>query len=319
MMADSKQLTPDDIEQVITEEEIPLRSRTFSPDTVDEVFRYGAVVGSVIKKHNRISRGADLARKLILQAEENDTSFNSGTVVLADEMIHSKGRFKRYWHAPEGGIWMTLAMANTLLPENSLLLPMAAGVACCETMRHYGIDARIKWVNDNLVGKKKIAGILTETFTGPRYREEYILIGIGLNVNNDSFPDDLSDTAISMKNCLNRRVNLQEVIARLLAKLRWNIGLLFYEEAGYLEKYGGIAVSDIQGTGISPEGEHLLLQSYKQLTDMFNRRVLFGFDVQKSPQFEAKIVGLDNTGGLVLQMIDSSRITQHSGEIIYLD
>lgn len=319
MMADSKQLTPDDIERVITEEEIPLRSRTFSPDTVDEVFRYGAVVGSVIEQHSRISRGAELARQLILQAEENDTSFNSGTVILADEMIHSKGRFKRYWHAPEGGIWMTLTLANTLLPENSLLLPMAAGVACCETMRHYGIDARIKWVNDTLVGKKKISGILTETFTGPRFREEYILIGIGLNVNNDSFPDDLSDTAISMKNCLNRRVNLQEVIARLLTKLRWNIGLLFYEEAGHLEKYGGIAVSNFQGTGISPEREHLLLQSYKQLTDMFNRRVLFGFDVQKSPQFEAKIIGLDNTGGLVLQMIDSSRITQHSGEIIYLD
>jgi len=318
-MADPRQLTPDDIEQVITEEEIPLRSRTFSPDTVDEVFRYGGVVGSVIEQHSRISRGAELARQLILQTEENDTSFNSGAVILADEMVHSKGRFKRYWYAPEGGLWMTLALANTLLPESSLLLPMAAGVACCEALNHYGVEARIKWVNDTLVGKKKISGILTETFTGPRFGEEYILIGIGLNVNNNRFPDDLTDTAVSMKTCLNREVNLQEVIARLLVKLRWNIGLLFYEEAAHLENHGGIALRNTQETGILPGDGHLLLKSYKKLTDIFNRRVLFGFDVQKSPQFEAKIIGLDNTGGLILELVDSSRIIQHSGEIIYLD
>jgi len=318
-MTNSKQLTPDYIEQIIINEEAPLRSGAFAPDTVDEVFRYGAVVGSIIEHHSRIPRGADSARQLILQSEENNTSFNSGTVILADEMMHSKGRFKRYWHAPKGGLWMTLALVNTLLPESSLLLPMAAGVACCETLRHYGVEARIKWVNDTLVGKKKISGILTETFTGPRFGEEYILIGIGLNVNNDRFPDDLSDTAVSMKTCLNKEVILQEVIARLLAKLRWNIGLLFYEEARHLEKHGGIAVSNTQKTVNSPGDEHLLLKSYKNLTDIFNRRILFGFDVQKSPQFEAKIIGLDNTGGLILEMIDSSRIIQHSGEIVYLD
>ena len=47
--------------------------------------------------------------------------------------------------------------------------------------------------------------------------------------------------------------------------------------------------------------------------------MLFGFDVQESPQFEATVIGLDNTGGLILEMDDSSRIVQHSGEIIYLD
>jgi len=318
-MTDSNLLSPDYIQQVTTEEEIPLRSRTFAPDTVSEVFRYGAVVGSIIEHHNRIPRGAESARQLILQAEEKNTSFNSGTVILADEMMHSKGRFKRNWHAPKGGLWMTLALVNTLLPESSLLFPMAAGVACCEVLRQYGVKAHIKWVNDTLVGKKKISGILTETFTGPRFGEEYILIGIGLNVNNDRFPDDLSDTAVSMKSCLNKEVNLQEVIARLMVKLRWNIGLLFYEEAGHLEKHGGIGLNNTQETGISSEDEHLLLKSYKNLTDIFNRRVLFGFDVQKSPQFEAKIIGLDNTGGLILEMIDSSRIIQHSGEIIYLD
>jgi hypothetical protein len=55
------------------------------------------------------------------------------------------------------------------------------------------------------------------------------------------------------------------------------------------------------------------------LTDIVNRRVLFGFDVQKNPQFEAKVIGLDGSGGLILEMEDSSTVVQQSGEIIYLD
>lgn len=318
-MTDPKQLTPGYIQQITDKEEIPLRSKLFTPETVKTVLRYGAVVGSIIDQHSRISRGAEWARRLILAAEEKNKSFHSGTVILADEMIHSKGRFKRYWHAPKGGLWMTLALVNTLLSESSFLLPMAAGVACCEVLRHYGIEAHIKWVNDTLVDNRKISGILTETFTGPRFGEEYILIGIGINVNNDLFPAELSDTAISMKSCLSKEIILQEVIARLLVKLRWNIGLLFYEEARHLEKHGGVAISNKAEPENLPEDEHLLLKSYKSLTDIFNRRILFGFDVQENPQFEAKIIGLDNTGGLILEMVDSARIVQHSGEIIYLD
>jgi BirA family biotin operon repressor/biotin-[acetyl-CoA-carboxylase] ligase len=318
-MTSSKQLTPDYIQKIINEEEIPLRSNSFGPEIPQLALRYGGVVGSVIVQHSQISRGAEWARQLILETEEKNESFHNGTVILADEMINSKGRFKRYWHAPKGGLWMTLALANTLLPESSLLLPMAAGVACCEVLRHYGVMAHIKWVNDILVDNKKISGILTETFTGPRFGEEYILIGIGINVNNDLFPTELSETAISMKSCLNKEINLQEVIARLLVKLRWNIGLLFYEEAKHLEKHGGIAISNGAESETLFKDEHLLLKSYKSLTDILNRRVLFGFDVQKNPQFEAKIIGLDNTGGLILEMVDSSRIVQHSGEIVYLD
>ena len=318
-MTNSIQLTPGYIEQLIEQEEIPLRNSSFDPDITQSAFRYGGSIGSVIEQHNQISRGSDLARKLILAAEEKNESFQSGTIILADEMMHSKGRFKRSWHAPKGGLWMTLVLVNTLLPESSLLLPMAAGVACCEVLRHYGVEAHIKWVNDTMVDNRKISGILAETFTGPRFGEEYILIGIGLNVNNDLFPAELSDTATSMKSCLNKEISLQEVLARLITKLRWNIGLLFYEEARHLEMHGGIAISNETETGDLLGDGHLLLKSYKRLTDIFNRRVLFGFNVQENPQFEAKVIGLDNTGGLILEMVDSSRIVQHSGEIIYLD
>ena len=318
-MTSSKKLTPEHIRQLIEREEIPLRSRTFERETVEAVLRYGAVVSSVIKHYPNIPRGMDRARQLIQNAEENNQSFYSGTVILADEMLQSKGRFKRSWHAPKGGLWLTLIMVNTLLPESNLLVPMAAGVACCEVLRDLGVSAHIKWVNDVLADNRKISGILTETFTGTYSGEEYVLIGIGINVNNDIFPAELEDNSTSIKSCLNKEVSLQETGARLLIKLRWNIGLLYYEEARHLDVHGGIAKRE----GLQSEdvlgNDHMLLQSYKSLTDIFNRRVLFGFDVQENPQFEATVVDLDSSGGLILELDDSTRIIQHSGEIIYLD
>lgn len=318
-MTGSPQLTPDHIRQFINESEAALRGKHFSHEILQAVFRYGAFVGSDIEQHERVSRGADSLRQRIRQAEEENRSFPSGMVILADEMEHSKGRFQRYWHAPRGGLWMTLGLANTLLPQNSLFLPMAAGVSCCEVLRDYGIEAHIKWVNDTLVENRKISGILTETFTGQSFGEEYILIGIGINVNNCHFPTELSQTATSMKSCLHREINLQEAVVKLLAKLQWNIGLIYFEEARHLEENGGIAVQAETSDENQPKADHLLLRSYKKLTDIVNRRVLFGFDVQKNPQFEAKVVGLDNSGGLILETDDGSRVVQHSGEIIYLD
>ena len=312
-------LSPEYIQQIINEEEIPLRSGTYEPDTVKSILRYGAVVGSVIQHFPSIPRGMEKARRLIHESEVKNRSFHSGTVILADEMTQSKGRFERSWHAPKGGLWMTLVMVNTLLPESSLLLPMAVGVSCCEVIRHYGIPAHLKWVNDVLVDGRKISGILTESFTGQKSGEEFVLLGIGININNDIFPPELADKTASVKSYIKREVAVPELAARLLAKLRWNLGLLHYEEARHLEENGGIAIQMEAATNDVRADEHLLVQSYKNLTDMFNRRVLFGFDVQEDPQFEANVVGLDNSGGLILEMDDYSRIIKHSGEIIYLD
>lgn len=318
-MALSKEFTADYIETIMKEEEIPLRCLKFAPDTVTAILRYGALVGSTIEHYPRLPRGMDKARYRIREAEEKGRSFHSGTVILADEMAQSKGRFKRSWHAPKGGLWMTLALVNTLLPDSNLLVPLAVGVACCEVLRFYGIDAQIKWVNDVLADNKKIAGVLTQTFTGSRTGEEYVLAGIGINVNNEAFPAELAKNATSIKSCLHNKIRLAEIAARLIIKLRWNIGLLHYEEARQLDEYGGIGRSNEMWIGSTPAHQHLLLESYESLTDVFHRRVLFGFNVQEDPQFEAKVVGLDTSGGLIMELDDASRITRHSGEITYLD
>jgi len=316
-MTTSNKLTPDLVQQIIDREEIPLRSRTFNPEVVKKVFRYGAMVGLIIEHHEHLDRGMDRARQLINEIEETDRSFPSGMVILADTMNNSKGRFQRSWDAPTGGLWLTLIIVNTLLAEFSRLYPLAAGTACCELLLGYDIPAHIKWVNDVMVSGKKIAGVLTESTVG-RHSEEYILIGIGINANNDIFPDEIADIAVSMKHKLNKNSDLTMLSARMLAKLCWNIGLLHFDEARHLAEDDRPETVPAKSTHIN-NLNNFLLTSYSQLTDIYNRRVIFGFDVQKNPQYEATILGLDKTGGLILKLDDGATVIEHSGEIIYLD
>jgi BirA family biotin operon repressor/biotin-[acetyl-CoA-carboxylase] ligase len=317
-MATSKELTPDLVRQIIDQEEIPLRSRKYDPEVVKTIFRYGAIVGSTIEHHEHLARGMDRAHRLINDTEESKQSFPSGMVILAETMDNSKGRFERSWDAPIGGLWLTLVVVNTLLPESSRLFPLAAGTACCELLQEYNIPARIKWVNDVLVGGKKIAGILTETSVGSHSNEEFILIGIGINANNDTFPDEIADTAAAMRPALGQTVDLTMLAAKLMVKLRWNIGLLHFEEAIHLEN-DDRAETFPHTPHIVSSHKNLLLASYSKLTDIYNRRVIFGFDVQKDPQYEATILGLDETGGLILRLDDGATVVEHSGEIIYQD
>jgi BirA family transcriptional regulator, biotin operon repressor / biotin---[acetyl-CoA-carboxylase] ligase len=298
------------VRQVVREEESRSRAADFAPETLTAILRYGAPVGSVIERHPRLCRGMDHARRLIAEKEEQGLSFPTGTIILANELTGGQGRFRRLWHAPPGGLWMTLVLVNTLLPATTRLLPLAAGLACCEAVRDHGIDARLKWVNDVHVSGRKLAGILTETMIGPRYREEYILIGMGVNVNNLQFPQELSSLAVSMRELLGRLIDMELFAARFIAKLVWNIGLLHFQEQQQLEK----------ADGWHQEGEPLLLGNWRRLSDTIGRRVLFGYDVQKQPQYEAMAEALNGDGALVLRTIPGGDLlTEYSGEIVYLD
>jgi len=299
------------IQQRIQEVEVPLRLKQYPPEVVSAVYRYGAPVSSTIEHLPQADRLMSLARQRIDEYEERNHSFPSGMVLLADALTASRGRFRRFWHAPPGGLWLTLVMANTLLPENMALYPLAAGAACCETVRTYGIDARVKWVNDVHLHGRKICGVLTESCRSRKYGDEYVLVGVGINVNNTDFPDDLRDLAISVKNILGHDVDLAEFACRLLAKFAWFFGLLCHDEQQRLDADDGSSTQ-------LPES--LLLASWRELSDTVGRRVWFGYDVQLQPQYRAEVLGLAADGGIVLRQLDSgAEIIEHSGELLYID
>ncbi len=293
--------SPDLLTSYIAQTEMDRRSAG-SPFPPGDIFRYGAIVASHIKQYPSLPRAMDEARNHIRLAAREGRSFASGSVLFAQTLTGGKGRFRRPWHAPEGGLWLVVALFNQWLPQTTRLLPLAAGVSACQTVRQFGLDGELKWVNDVLVGGKKICGILSETFICQESSEEFILVGIGLNVNNTQFPEDLTSLATSMKTCAGHAFDLHGVALDLLAKLRWNIGLLTYGEE-------------------EVEGDHgSFMASYRALCKSCGQRVSFGFDVQNNPQYTATVKAICADGGIVLHHLqDGVDIVEHGGELIYLD
>lgn len=288
--------------------ELALRSRSGSAVGVEEILRYGAFVGSAVECHSFLDRAMDYSRAHIAAMEKAGRSVHNGTVILADCLGASKGRFDRVWHAPAGGLWGCLIHANTLLTRSRGLISLAVGVACCEAVREMGAAAQVRWVNDVLVEGRKVAGFLIEGFISPCYREEYNLVGFGININNSHFPPDLRGTAIALAEALGHPLDLNLFARTFLAKLSFNLGLLYYEEERELR-------DEQDSTG---KGDHRLLQNWRQLSDTIGRRVVYGLDVLQKPQYRAVVEGISDTGGIVLRLDDGHEKTEYCGEIRYL-
>jgi len=279
----------------------------FTVSAVNKIFRYGAPVGTVFRPYRQLDRCMDSLQQLMVEAENRGEVLAAGTVVQADVLTGSCGRFSRSWYAPAGGIWLAMAWPDTLLPEFSRLLPFAVGLACCRMIRSYRVDASLQWVNNVLVSGKKIAGILCQTVLSPQ-GERYHLLGVGINVNNRFFPEELQDDAVGLAGLYGQPISLEECTGRLLAELSWTLGLLCYDEALALQEQESCEQGRFS----------LLLRSWQQYSNIRGQRVQYGFDVQKKPLYRAVITGLDPCGGLIMELQDGSTITEYSGEIRYL-
>lgn len=273
-----------------------------------EIYRYGAFVGANIQTHASLPRAMEHSRRIIQDLASSNRSVESGTVILADTMTHSKGRFTRNWHAPLGGVWGCLIHGNNLLPESRQFIPMAVGLACCETVQEYvGEDAKLRWVNDVLFRGQKLAGFLVESYTEPIYGEEFTMVGFGINVNNCTFPGELDGLAVSLKQHLGYSIDLSDFTARFLAKLAWHFGVIYFEESRSLagDGYSGM------------DGLHLILSRWKELSDTIGQDVVYGFDVMTAPQYNGRVKNVDEMGGLVIRLDDGFEKTEYSGEVRY--
>ncbi len=114
-------------------------------------------------------------------------------LIYADEQSAGKGRRGASWHSPEGGIWMTIGLFGLEVSSNFTLF---TGVCLHQALNKFigEGDCRIKWPNDIMLNDKKICGIHTEHIQFHRYH----LIGIGINVNNREFPQDIESIASSI-------------------------------------------------------------------------------------------------------------------------
>jgi BirA family biotin operon repressor/biotin-[acetyl-CoA-carboxylase] ligase len=123
---------------------------------------------------------------------------DEGSCVIATHQTAGRGRHGRTWLSePGAGLYFSVVLRPQIEPRFLPLITLMAGVAVYDSLREFQLAPDIKWVNDVLVGEKKISGILAETVETSRGAA--VVLGIGINLTSRDFPDEIAETATSIE------------------------------------------------------------------------------------------------------------------------
>ena len=137
------------------------------------------------------------------------SELNNGDIVFAQEQTNGRGRHGNIWISPIGNLYFSFYLKEELLHNQLFYYLMKSSIAVINTLKKYNINAKIKYPNDIIIDRKKIAGILIES--NGYQKIEYLIIGIGININETIFRD-LKYNAISFKNLLEKEVDPKDVL-----------------------------------------------------------------------------------------------------------
>lgn len=219
-----------------------------------------------------------------------EKGYSSGTLVVADKQESGKGRRGRSWVSPSGtGIFMTLMIKPDINPNNASMLTLVAALAVAKAITSVtGEEALIKWPNDIVVNGKKVCGILTEMNAQFDYIN-HIVVGIGINVHNESFPEEISQMASSlMIEAGGKRFHRAQIIAETMA---------------YFEQY--------YDTFLKTQDLSALVREYDEL--LVNRNKSVRVLDPKEP-FDGKAMGITPKGELIVDTWESRKLVS-SGEV----
>ena len=219
-----------------------------------------------------------------------EKGYPSGTLVVADKQESGKGRRGRSWVSPSGtGIFMTLMIKPDINPNNASMLTLVAALAVAKAITSVtGEEAMIKWPNDIVVNGKKVCGILTEMNAQFDYIN-HIVVGIGINVHNESFPEEISQMASSlMIEAGGKRFHRAQIIA---------------ETMSYFEQY--------YDTFLKTQDLSALVREYDEL--LVNRNKSVRVLDPKEP-FDGKAMGITSKGELIVDTWESRKLVS-SGEV----
>lgn len=216
-----------------------------------------------------------------------------GTLVVAESQTAGKGRRGRSWSSPPGSsIYMSYLLRPKIPPCSASMLTLLAGMACARAIREEtGLEPAIKWPNDLVLRGKKICGILTE-MSAELEEIHYIFTGIGINVNQTEFPEEIQKTATSLKlesQDPDREIRRSALIASCM---QW------FEH--YYEKF--LSLGDFSG----------LKEEYEGMLANLGREVLV---LDPAGEYKGICRGIDETGQLLVELPGKGEKTVLSGEV----
>lgn len=213
----------------------------------------------------------------------------TGTLVVADRQDAGRGRRGRSWEGPAGnGIYMTLVLKPEINPNNASMLTLVAALAVSGAITTCtGVKAGIKWPNDIVMDGKKVCGILTEMSAQFDY-VNHIVVGIGINVHNESFPKEIEDVATSIYLQSGEHINRARLIEEILEQF---------------ERYYAIYLKTEDLSGLVNEYNSRLVNMQQKV------RVL-----DPNEPYEGKAMGITGRGELIVDTWESRKLVS-SGEV----
>lgn len=189
------------------------------PEIIGPLVRNTIFSGHIHHWHQAESTNV-LASQAAAMAEEHTEAASEGEVFLAEEQTAGRGRGNHKWHSERGtGIYCSVILRPQITPADALWLSLMAAVATQDAVREItGQSCDIRWPNDLLLSDKKFCGILTE-LSSEATRVRHAIVGIGINVNQQSFPEELAELATSLHLETGKKWSRIELTAALLKSL----------------------------------------------------------------------------------------------------
>ena len=240
-------------------------------------------IGKKIHYFDYLSSTMDLAMQLGMDGAAG------GSVVLAESQIKGRGRLGRDWFSPKyKGIYLSLILRPRILPAACPILTLMSAVSICEAVKEViDLDAQIKWPNDVLIHHKKVAGILTE-MNAEVDKVNFVVIGIGLNVNNDK--KSLIAQSTSLKEQKGEQVQRILLLQELLRRIEKNFNLL------------------------ETKGNQSIIDKWRNFSLTLGKRVKI---YCQDKHLEGQAVDIDKDGGLLIRK-DSGIIQKvMSGDVVH--
>lgn len=221
------------------------------------------------------------------RAREQSGQAGDGAVFCAERQLQGRGRLGRTWDSPMGeGLFMSVLQYPALPPMQVMGLTLCAGLAVCRGIEDVtGVQAMIKWPNDIVLEGKKLCGILAE-MQAEAERIVHVVIGIGINVNQEAFPEELSQKGISLRQATGRA---------------WDRNALAAAVCNRLEEY-----EELLFRGAFPMAE------YRERCVTLHREVRV---CSVAGEYTARAVEVTENGELVVELPDGSRRTVGAGEV----
>lgn len=201
-----------------------------------------------------------------------------GSMFVAEEQTAGRGRGANQWHsAGSVGIYCSAVLRPPMPPSDILVLSLAAGLAVRAAVQEVvpAVKPDLKWPNDLLINGKKFCGILTE-MNAEATRVRYLVVGVGMNVNQTSFPDELRDIATSLRLITGKLWSRVELCAGLLKSLEREYEMLLTD----------------------PKARESILQRFAQQSSWVRGRKVY---IEENRGLEGVTEGLDDRGFLCLR------------------